>query len=306
VSELARYSRRGGAYVSVNVGYSLHSRRDSLGFLAQFRAGVEADPRLSFAATVADIDAAHTDNRTVVAFDLEDCGPLEGDLDMVSEFYRLGVRSMLPTYNLQNEAGSGCLDPIDEGLTRYGRDLVRRMNEVGMFVDGSHCSTRTGLDLSSTSEQPMIYSHSGMRGLWEHPRNITDEQALACAATGGVVGLAGVGIFLGPNTATLDALVAHIEYAIDLVGIEHVGLGSDYCFDGEDFAAEAAANPDLFPAAYTKWGPLQFIEPEALLHLDGALTARGYDVDSVAAILGGNFRRVAAQVWRPPLASQVG
>jgi membrane dipeptidase len=306
VSELARYSRRGGAYVSVNVGYSLHSKRDSLGFLAQFRAGVEADPRLSLAATVADIDAAHTDNRAVVAFDLEDSGPLEGDLDMVSEFYRLGVRSMLPTYNLQNEAGSGCLDPIDEGLTRYGRDLVRRMNEVGMFVDGSHCSTRTGLDLSSTSEQPMIYSHSGMRGLWEHPRNITDEQALACAATGGVVGLAGVGIFLGPNTATLDALVAHIEYAIDLVGVEHVGLGSDYCFDGEDFAAEAAANPDLFPAAYTKWGPLEFIEPEALFHLDGALTARGYDVDSVAAILGGNFRRVAAQVWRPPLASQVG
>jgi membrane dipeptidase len=301
VSELTRYSRPGGAYVSVNVGYAPHSKQQALGFLEQFRTGVHDDERLHLAQSVLDIDAAQVAGRTVVAFDLEDSGPLEGDLDMVERFYDLGVRSLLPTYNLRNAAGSGCLDVVDEGLTGYGRDLVARLNEVGMFVDGSHCSTRTGLDLSAVTTRPMIYSHSGMRAMWDHPRNVTDDQARACAETGGVIGIAGVGIFLGPNTATIDALVAHIDHAVELVGIEHVGLGSDYCFDGDDFTAEAAANPQLFPAAYTRWGPLNFVAPEDLLCLDDALAQRGYDHAAIAAVLGGNFRRVAGQVWRRPL-----
>jgi membrane dipeptidase len=300
VSELTRYSRPGGAYVSVNVGYAPHSKQQALGFLEQFRTGVHDDERLHLAQSVLDIDAAQVAGRTVVAFDLEDSGPLEGDLDMVERFYDLGVRSLLPTYNLRNAAGSGCLDVVDEGLTGYGRDLVARLNEVGMFVDGSHCSTRTGLDLSAVTTRPMIYSHSGMRAMWDHPRNVTDDQARACAETGGVIGIAGVGIFLGPNTATIDALVVHIDHAVELVGIEHVGLGSDYCFDGDDFTAEAAANPQLFPAAYTRWGPLNFVAPEDLLCLDDALAQRGYDHAAIAAVLGGNFRRVAGQVWRRP------
>jgi membrane dipeptidase len=300
VSELTRYSRPGGAYVSVNVGYAPHSKQQALGFLEQFRTGVHDDERLHLAQSVLDIDAAQVAGRTVVAFDLEDSGPLEGDLDMVERFYDLGVRSLLPTYNLRNAAGSGCLDVVDEGLTGYGRDLVARLNEVGMFVDGSHCSTRTGLDLSAVTTRPMIYSHSGMRAMWDHPRNVTDDQARACAETGGVIGIAGVGIFLGSNTATIDALVAHIDHAVELVGIEHVGLGSDYCFDGDDFTAEAAANPQLFPAAYTRWGPLNFVAPEDLLCLDDALAQRGYDHAAIAAVLGGNFRRVAGQVWRRP------
>lgn len=297
VGGLNRYGRTGGSYVSVNVGYAPHSMRDSLRILDYFRTRISDDDRLALAATVRDIDAAHNAGRTVVAFDLEDSGPLEGDLDMVQRFYDLGVRSLLPTYNLRNQAGSGCLDTVDEGLTRYGRDLVKRMNEVGMFVDGSHCSTRTGLDLSEASTRPMIYSHSGMRAVWDHPRNITDEQALACAQTGGVIGLAGVGIFLGPNIATLDALIAQIDHAISVVGIEHVGLGSDYCFDGDDFNNEVAANPDLFPDAYTRWGPLRFIAPEGLLQLEEALVSRGYPGDAVTAIFGGNFRRIAEEVW---------
>jgi membrane dipeptidase len=303
VDELTRYARRGGAYVSVNVGYSPHSKADALGYLDHFRAGVEANDGLSLAHTADDIDEAHAAGRTVVAFDLEDSGPLEGDLDMVERFYELGVRSLLPTYNLRNRAGSGCLDVVDEGLSGYGRDLVARMNEVGMFVDGSHCSTRTGLDLCEVSTQPVIYSHSGMRAVWNHERNITDAQAIACAETGGVIGLAGVGIFLGPNTATLEALIAQIDYAVSLVGIEHVGLGSDYCFDGDDFSNAAMTNPDLFPDAYTRWGPLNFIEPEGLHQLEHELAARGYPDDAITAIFGGNFRRVAGLVWRPRSAS---
>jgi membrane dipeptidase len=137
-----------------------------------------------------------------------------------------------------------------------------------------------------------------MRAVWDHPRNITDEQAKECAATGGVVGITGVGIFLGPNDASVDALVRHIDHAVDLVGPEHVGVSTDYPFDEGDFNAMLAQSPELYPDCYTRWGPIDFMPPEGLLTVEGALLARGYPEGAVAAILGGNFRRVAAQVWR--------
>jgi microsomal dipeptidase-like Zn-dependent dipeptidase len=296
VEPLLRYSWPGGVYVSVNVGYAPHTTSEVLNLLAHFRAAVAIHPSLRLADDAADIAAAQSAGQLVVAFDLEDSGPLDGDLGMVRRFYDLGVRSMVPTYNTRNAAGCGCLDTTDDGLTRYGHALVREMNAVGMVIDGSHCGTRTGLDLCTASERPVIYSHSCMRSVWDHPRNITDEQARECAATGGVIGIAGVGIFLGPNTATLDAMVRHIDHAVDLVGIDHVGIGSDYSFDSDDFNAEMLRNPHLFPEAYTAWGAIEWVPPEATLRLAEALLARGYGEADVTAILNDNFARVAAQV----------
>jgi membrane dipeptidase len=168
------------------------------------------------------------------------------------------------------------------------------MNEVGMVVDGSHCGVRTGLDLSVASTQPMIYSHSCMRAVWDHERNITDDQARACADTDGVVGITGVGIFLGPNDASLDALIRHIDYAVDLLGPRHVGLATDFPID-QDFTAFLIDNPHLFSDSYKRWGPIDFMPPETLLTVEAALQDHGYPPAAVAAIVGGNFRRVAAQ-----------
>ncbi|MGI5213404.1 dipeptidase [Plantactinospora sp. CA-290183] len=298
VGQLARYLRSGGSYVSVNVGYAPHSAADVLSLLDAFRRRVADDSRYLLAATSRDIDQAHISDRVAVGFDLEDAGPLEGHLDRVELFYDLGVRTMLPTYNHRNAAGSGCLDAVDDGLTAYGRALVREMNAVGMVVDGSHCGARTGLDLCRSSSSPVIYSHSCMRALWEHPRNITDDQARACADTGGVIGITGVGIFLGPNDPSVEALCRQIDYAVDLVGPDHVGLATDYPFDLDDFNREVAANPHLFPDSYTRWGPIEFMPPEDLLNVGAALHNRGYPADAIHAIVGGNFRRIAGQVWR--------
>jgi membrane dipeptidase len=140
-----------------------------------------------------------------------------------------------------------------------------------------------------------------MRALWEHPRNITDEQARACAQSGGVIGITGVGIFLGPNDASVEALCRHIDYAVELVGPDHVGLSTDFPFDAGDFSREHAANPQLFPGSYTRWGPVSFMPPEGLLQVSSALEDRGYPLPAITAILGGNFRRVATQVWKPAL-----
>jgi microsomal dipeptidase-like Zn-dependent dipeptidase len=298
IDELTRYTRPGGAYVSVNVGFSPHSTELVFELLHTWRREVTAHDKLTLVDGVADIDAATRAGQVGVAFDLEDSGPLGGRLERVKEFYDLGVRTLLPTYNVRNAAGSGCTDAVDEGLTAYGRDLVREMNAVGMVVDGSHCSIQTGLDLSAVTEKPMVYSHSCMRGVWEHERNITDDQARACAETGGVVGITGVGIFLGPNDASLEAFVRHVDYAVELIGPEHVGISSDFSFDLDDLNREMMASPELFPEIYTRWGPITIMPPEDLLRVERALLDRGYPDHAVDGILGGNFRRVAEQVWR--------
>ncbi|WP_067700623.1 dipeptidase [Nocardia jejuensis] len=322
VGDLTRY--RLGSYLSVNVGFSLHSSRDSLELLDLFRRDALSDGRFRLVGSIDDAWPAETlvpedavapgdstavdpDELIALAFDLEDSGPLDGDLDNVELFYSLGVRSLLPSYNHANAAGCGCLDTEDTGLTAYGRDLVRTLNEVGMFADGSHCSRRTGLDISATTTAPMIYSHSNFAALWEHPRNITDEQARACAETGGVIGINGVGIFLGRNAPAahadrVEAMADHIAYGAELVGIEHIGIGSDYSFD--DFNEEIAENPEAFSDAYTRWGPIQWTPPEDLLGestvpgLDEVLAKRGFSEADRAAIFGENFARVAREVWR--------
>lgn len=287
----------GAGLVSVNVGYAPHSRAEVLALLVSFRSGVEAHPDLDLAADVSDVRQVAAAGRVAVVFDLEDSGPLEGDLDNVARYVELGVRTLLPSYNSANAAGGGCLDAVDTGLTAYGRDLVRAMNEAGMVPDGSHCARRTGLDLCAESSKPVVYSHSCLDSVWPHPRNITDDQARACAETGGVVGVTGVGIFLGPNTPTIPAMVRHIEAAVDLVGIDHVGVSTDFSFDAADFLAEIAANPHLFDESYTRWGPLEWMPPETFLTLGDALTARGWCAEDVGKVLSGNFLRVAAASW---------
>ena len=298
VSPLNRYQRAGGALVSVNAGYSPHSLQDTLAFLRRYRGAVDAQPGLALAATVDDVATITNSGNVAVVFDLEDSRPLDDDLDNLRVLAELGVRTLLPTYNHANRAGSGCLDTDDGGLTAWGRAIVKELNEVGIVRDGSHCSARTGLDMCETSTGPVIYSHSCMKAVWDHPRNVSDDQARACAATGGVIGITGVGIFLGPNTPTLEAMTRHLEYAIELVGIDHVGISSDFSFDYADFIDELTRNPHMFDDSYTRWGPIQWMAPETLLTLGEHLSQRGWTTADIHAVLGGNFLRVAKRAWR--------
>lgn len=284
--------------MSINAGYSPHSFADTVSLLRHYRAAVAAHPAMELAPGIGDVEAIVRAGRIAVVFDLEDSHPLDDNLDNLPALAALGVRTLLPTYNHANRAGSGCLDTTDDGLTTWGRAIITALNEVGIVADGSHCSARTGLDMCEISTAPVIYSHSCMRAIWDHPRNITDAQARACAATGGVIGITGVGIFLGPNTPTLDAMTRHLEYAVELVGVDHVGISSDYSFDRADFDAEVARNPHLFDASYTRWGPIQWMPPETLLTLGEHLSGRGWAAGDIAAVLGGNFYRVARRTWR--------
>lgn len=298
VEPLARFTRPGGSLVSVNAGYSPHTFSDTMALLQHYRSAIDSRDDLELAATVDDVTAIAGRGKIAVVFDLEDSAPIDDNLENLATLARMGVRTLLPTYNHANRAGSGCLDADDSGLTKWGRSIVAEMNAVGIVPDGSHCSIRTGLDLCDASTGPVIYSHSCMRSVWEHPRNITDDQARACAETGGVVGITGVGIFLGANTPTLEAMTRHLEYAVELVGIDHVGVSTDFSFDADDFLAEVQSNLHLFDESYTRWGPLQWMPPETFLTLGTHLERRGWSDSDVRAVLGGNFVRVARQAWR--------
>jgi membrane dipeptidase len=295
--QLARVRASGVHVISLNVSYSKRDSRAALAMLASFRNWVEARPAdYLMVRSVADVEAARRSGRLGVCFDIEGMDALDGNVENVHTFYDLGVRWMLTTYNLSNAAGGGCLDE-DGGLTDYGRRVVAEMNRVGMVVCATHCGYRTARELIDASATPVIFSHSNPRAVWDHPRNIPDELMRACAARGGVIGINGIGVFLGPNDASTDRYIAHIEYALDLVGDDHVGIALDYVFDQDEIAQEVAAHPEVFPPELFSQGT-QMVEPWRLPEIAQGLAARGHSVETLRKLFGGNHLRIAQQVWR--------
>jgi membrane dipeptidase len=300
IERLELYRQAGVDHVSINVGMDITSTVDAFRVVAAFRRGIaERSDRFVLASTVSDVVAARSEGKLAVTFDLEGTEPLDGDLNLLEAFYMLGVRSILIAYNLTNRAGGGCLDDPSVGLTAFGQEIVREMNRLGILVDATHCSPQTTFDLCEHSTQPVVFSHSVPLRVKDHHRNVSDEQMRACAATGGVVGINGVGIFLGDNDASTEALARAVEAAIDVVGVEHVGIGLDFVFDLEELAEHLTANRDTFPArsGYTEHDLPRFVSPSQVVELTGALLARGFATDDVQAVLGGNFRRVASSAW---------
>jgi membrane dipeptidase len=300
IDPLRRYLDVGVSYVSVNVGSAQHGIDATMRVLSSWRRQVQRDSEFfALAASVDHILAAQQEGRVAVGFDLEDTNPLGGEIGMVQAYYDLGVRSMVLTYNTENQAGFGCHAPEDTGLKNFGRAVVDEMNQVGMVVDVSHCGYRTSMEAIEHSASPVIFSHSNLRSVWDHERNIRDDQARACAATGGVIGIIGFSLFLGSNDSSVQAMARHIDYAVALVGPAHVGIGTDYVFDSDDAKREFAENPQIFPESYRRAGGIDFFPPEQLAPLETELSRRGYPAADIAAIMGGNFLRVARQVWSP-------
>lgn len=294
----------GASFVSVNVGFDhVTTWADALRNLARVRRWVELRPeRFVLARTLDDVSSARALGKTAVGFDLEGAMPLDGRLEMVGLFHALGVRQMLLAYNIDNNLAGGC-HGAGQGLTEFGRAVVREMNRVGMTVDCSHMGERATLQMMDVSEQPVVFSHSNPRALCDHGRNITDGQMKACAATGGVIGINGFSLFLGDHDSSSAKLVEHIDYAVQLVGPEHVGLGLDYlpASGGAPATDDIPVNehPELWPGYdATEIAEESFARPGQLGEIARLLEARGYDETAVRGIMGENFERVARQVWR--------
>lgn len=296
--ELARFRQAGVDVVSVNVGFGTQTLDQHLRMLAYFRAWISERPgQYRLISTVADIAASKAAGTLGVCFDVEGMAPVVDQPDAVQRLYDLGVRWMLVAYNHSNGAGGGCMDE-DRGLTASGRAVIERMNRVGMLLCVSHTGERTALEAIEASSQAVILSHSNPAGVDAHVRNVSDTVIRRCAESGGVVGLSGIGPYLGDAPDLVERWVAQARYVADLVGCAHVGLGLDFVFDRSELEEYVVAHPEMFPPGIHGGERFRMIEPERIAAIRERLLVSGFSRIEVKGVMGGNWLRAAQEAWR--------
>lgn len=273
--------REGGVDVQVFAAF-IHPKDASRGFtraselLDAFDRLLAAHGQvLGRATTVEEITALIREGKIAAVLSIENASAIGDDLANMERLYRRGVRIMSLTWNQSNRLADGALDQQHGGLTALGRQVVMRMQELGMVIDVSHLSERSFWDVLAVSHGPLLATHSNAAGLTPHARNLTDDQLRAIARRGGVVGVNFYPALTGG--ASLDRVLNHIDYLVNVVGVDHVGLGSD--FDG--FSQRVKGLEDV----------------SKLPNLTAGLLARGHSPDAIRKILGGNALRVFRQVW---------
>lgn len=300
---LRRYHAAGYTFASLTVQDMPATYEGVQSELKTFQSMCETETDwLCFGSSLEAIDAGRAADKLVLGINVQDTVLVHEDLGRLQTLKRLGVRHMLLAYQVRNLAADGCAEPADAGLSMFGRILVKEMNRVGMVVDVSHVGRRSSLDAIELSSAPVIFSHSGALSVCKHIRNIDDDQIKACAATDGVVGVVGIGAFLGDAPASTQALFAHLDHMVQLVGPRHVGIGTDFI---NDMSVTWAG---MQPAKDTAWRDpygTQLYEgdafaPEQLAPLVAMMDEYGYGEEAINAILGANFRRVyqhVEKVW---------
>ena len=190
---------------------------------------INAIPEKLMLVTTSDhIIEAHETKKYGIIFDFQDTTPFGTDLNKVDFFYNLGLRVVQLTYNLRNLVGDGCTEIHKSGLTYFGKELVGKLNDMNILVDVSHCSEQVGWDTIETSKSPVVITHSASAAIFEHDRGKTDKLAKAIADNGGFFGVVIIpGFIQGSNTGNLDHWAMHIEHLVNVMGIDHICIGTD-------------------------------------------------------------------------------
>ncbi|HKY27107.1 MAG TPA: membrane dipeptidase [Pyrinomonadaceae bacterium] len=253
--------------------------------------------------SVADLERVKSSGKIGVLLGVQNSEHFQ-TLDDVNFFYGLGQRVSQLTYNTRNLIGNGATERRDEGLSDFGVAIVERMNKIGMAVDVSHCGDRTTIDAFEVSKKPVLITHSNCRALVPgHPRLKTDEAIKKMAASGGVMGITGVRMFVKADEPTsIEHALDHFDHVRKLVGVEHLGVGSDVDLDGyDDMPPEE--NKRLRAGYKGSYAFRDKIDIEGLDHpkrmfdLTEGLVRRNYTDEHIELILGGNFKRVLTQIW---------
>ena len=255
-----------------------------------------------------DIDRAKRENRLGIILGFQDGKMLGQDIARVDEFYKLGVRVIQPTYNIANLIGDGCLEKRNAGLSNFGREVVKRMNEIRMALDLSHCGDQTTADAISLSSRPPLITHSGCREVFRHPRNKEDRELRAMAERGGVLGVYMMPYLGGTNYATEELLLKHIEHALKVCGEDHVGIGTDQGVmpirETPEYIKQlrdvVVARKRAGIAAPGDDRPLHIKELNYPRRLEGValgLAKRGHSAAVIEKVIGGNFHRVFREIW---------
>jgi len=280
------------------------AKEQALEFLAAWQgyAGRNSDV-FSLVGMVSDLERAKAEGKVGMIMGLQNADQFERATD-VKFFYDLGLRCAQLTYNSLNRIGSGATERVDAGVSDFGVSIIGAMNDVGMLIDVSHSGDRTTLDALELSPRPIAFTHSNCRALNEHPRNKTDEMIVKLAAKGGVMGITGVRNFISNrDPTTIVDYVDHIEHVVKLVGIEHVGIGSDSDLNGYDDmpADQNAMLRNAYKDSYAFRDKIDvdgFDHPRKVFDLVEEMIRRGYSDDSIELVLGGNFARLLRATWK--------
>jgi membrane dipeptidase len=260
--------------------------------------------RLSHVVDTAGIRRAARERTLGLLYYTQNASTIQDDIGRLDVLHGLGVRIVQLTYNTRNLLGDGHLERTDAGLSRFGIQAVERMNELGVLVDVSHCGETTSLDGIAFSGRPVAITHAGCAAVYDHPRNKSDRVLRAMAERGGVVGIFQLNPYLGPRERNdLNDYLDHIDHAIDVCGIEHVGIGSDREHqriadtpEEVERLREEIARLGPEAAARFRW-PFFLSElnhPRRMETIADALARRGRTGREIDLILGGNFLRLFA------------
>ncbi len=246
-----------------------------------------------------DIDRAIEEGKIGIMLSFEGVAPLYNDLSLLRVFYELGVRFVGLTWSRRNFAADGCKslevrEGTRGGLTEFGIKLVEASEALGMIIDVSHMNDEGFSDIIKISQKPIIASHSNTKALAKHPRNLTDEQIKSIASKGGVIGMNVASLFVAEDSknASIKHLLEHVDYIVNLVGIQHVGLGFDFCdrlFENVSVEFETSSSRSAFDVMKSHVELDQFID---------GLLKKGYSEADIELILGKNFLRIYKQVFR--------
>jgi membrane dipeptidase len=298
---LLRLHRGGVTAVNATLA-AWHGQAETLdiigGVYANMRQNVEVVHQVF---SVQDIRAAKTAGKVGLIFGFQDTSPIEGRLQQLEVYHRLGVRIMQLTYNAANPSGCGCQVPNDSGLTGFGRDAIAEMYRLGILLDVSHCGPRTTLEAIDASTKPVAITHSNAAAFVDSPRNKSDEALRACAAKGGVIGAIAVPVLISKTMpAQLGDYLDAIEDLVTRVGVDHVALGPDFMENMPKATLEASVK-DLPPAAVAAYAAMPptvgFESVTQLPQVTSGLLARGYSHPDVRKIVGDNWFRLYEQVW---------
>lgn len=251
----------------------------------------------ALATTVRDVRAAVLAGKIALLLHFQGTEPLENDLNLLDLYHALGIRIIQLTYNARCRVGDGCTETHDGGLSDFGRRALDRMQQLGIVIDLAHAGVRTSLEAAAQARGPVIVSHANARALCDNPRNLSDEQIRAVAATGGVIGVCAFPAFVRREaTPSLEDLLDHVDYLRSLVGVAHIGFGADYADEDEEDYDYYGYDPRVYPRP--PWIYPQGLQGFAdMPNLAAGLRRRGYSEAEIRGIMGENFLRVFEQVW---------
>jgi membrane dipeptidase len=273
------------------------------GYLCYFE--LEA-ARVLHVLTADDVERAKREGKLGIIFGVQGlASKIDDDLTLLRILHRLGLRVAQLTHNERNAFGCGCLETPDAGLTQLGRACVAELNHLGILVDLAHAGPHTAREAIELSTRPCVISHANARALRDNPRNVPDEVLRVLGARGGVLGITAYAPFCETKPGVrpaLDDLVDHIEHVGNVIGIDHVGIGSDF-FESESeirfarFTRSYAAATGVYTSPATVYVE-GFERIDRFPRLTEALVRRRFSDQEVLKVLGGNFLRVFRQAWR--------